>query len=193
MNKEELANLINTKVTSYREYRIKYAEMVINDKSLFLPLLELSFDETNEASIKVSWVLDFVSREKLEWFYPHLDFFTDNISKVKHHSIIRPMARICELFAKAYTSKKDTEINKYLTKSHINKIIETGFDWMISDQKVAVKAYTMEALFLFGKEIDWVHDELKLILVQEISGGSPAYKARAKKILKWIDKLDKRR
>ena len=64
MNKEQLANLINSKVTSYREYRIKYAELVIKDRSLFLPLLELSFDETNEASVKVSWVLDFVSREK---------------------------------------------------------------------------------------------------------------------------------
>lgn len=193
MNKEQLANLINTKVTSYREYRIKYAELVINDKTLFLPLLELTFDETDRASVKVSWVLDFVSREKLEWFYPHLDFFTDNISKVKHDSIVRPVARICELLAKAYNSKKDTEINKYLTKNHIDKIVETGFDWMISDQKVAVKAYTMEALFLFGKEIDWIHDELKQILVQEISGGSPAYKARAKKILKWIAKLDNRR
>ena len=92
-----------------------------------------------------------------------------------------------------YNSKKNTEIDKYFTKKHIDKIIETGFDWMISDQKVAVKAYTMEALFLFGKEIDWVHDELKLILVQEISSGSPAYKARAKKILKWIEKYEKRR
>lgn len=193
MNKESLGNLINTKVTSYREYRIKYAELVINDKTLFIPLLELTFDETNKASVKVSWVLDFVSREKLEWFYPHLDFFTDNISNVKHDSIVRPVARICELLAKAYNSKKDTEVNKYLTKSHIDKIVETGFDWMISDQKVAVKAYTMEALFLFGKEIDWVHEELKLILAQDISNGSPAYKARAKKILKWIEKIDKRK
>jgi len=188
MNKEQLANLINTKVTSYREYRIKYAEMVINDQSLFLPLLELTFDETNEASVKVSWVLDFVSREKLSWFYPHLDFFTENISKVKHDSIVRPVARICELLAKAYNSKKDLEIQNFLTKNHIDKIVETGFDWMISEQKVAVKAYTMETLFFFGKEIDWVHNELKLILVQEIPNGSPAYKARAKKILKWIEK-----
>jgi len=193
MNKEQLSNLINTKVTSYREYRIKYAELVINDKTLFLPLLELTFDETNEASVKVSWVLDFVSREKLEWFYPHLDYFTDNIPNVKHDSIVRPVARICELLAKAYNSKKDTEVKNYLTKNHIDKIVETGFDWMISNQKVAVRAYTMEALFLFGKEIDWVHEELKLILVQDISGGSPAYEARAKKILKWIDKLDKRK
>ena len=193
MNKEQLGNLINTKVTSYRDYRIKYAELVINDKSLFLPLLELAFDETNEASVKVSWVLDFVSREKLAWFYQHLDFFTDNISKVKHDSIVRPMARICELFAKAHNSKKNTEIDNYLTKNHIDNIVETGFDWMISNQKVAVRAYTMEALFLFGKEIDWVHTALKEILVQDISDGSPAYKARAKKILMWIEKVDKRK
>lgn len=193
MNKEELANLINTKVTSYRAYRIKYADMVINDKSLFIPLLELAFDETKEASIKVSWVLDFVSREKLDWFYPHLDFFTDNISTVKHDSVVRPMSRICELLAKAYTAKKKNEIHNYLTKIHIDKIIETGFDWMISDQKVAVKAYTMETLFLFGKKVDWVHEELKLILAQEIVSGSPGYKSRGKKILKWIDKSDQRK
>ncbi|MDC9721568.1 MAG: adenylosuccinate lyase [Urechidicola sp.] len=193
MNKEELANLINSKVTSYREYRIKYADMVINDKSLFIPLLELTFDETNEASVKVSWVLDFVSREKLEWFYPHLDFFTDNISKVKHDSIVRPVSRICELLAKRYTSKYEITIQNFLMPNHIDKIIETGFDWMISDQKVAVKAYTMETLFLFGKNVDWVHKELKLILAQETSGGSPAYKARGKKILKWIEKYEKRR
>lgn len=193
MNKEQLGNLINSKVTSYREYRIKYAELVLKDQSLFLPLLELSFDETDEASVKVSWVLDFVSREKLDWFYPYLDFFTDNIPNVKHESIVRPMARICELLAKAHNSKKNTKIDKYLTKNHIDKIVETGFDWMISIQKVAVRAYTMEALFLFGKEINWVHNALKEILIQDIPNGSPAYKARAKKILKWIEKFEKRK
>ncbi len=189
MNKEQFAQLINSEITSYKEYRIKYADLVIKDKSLFLPLLELSFKSVDAISIRSSWILDFVSREKLEWFYPYLDFFTDNISTVKHDSIIRPIARICELFAKAYTSKNNSKIKKHLTKLHIDKIVETGFDWMISEQKVAVKAYTMETLFLFGKEINWVHEELRLILQQEISNGSPAYKARGKKILGWIQKM----
>lgn len=193
MNQQEFVKLINTKVTSYREYRIKYAEIVLDNKELFLPLLQISFDETNEASMRVSWVLDFVMREKLELLYPHLDLFTEHISIVKQDSIVRPIARTCELLAKAYTSKKENEIKKYITKNHIEKIIETGFDWMISEQKVAVKAYTMETLFLFGKEIDWVHKELQLILQQEISNGSPGYKARGEKILKWIDKFDLRR
>ena len=191
MKEHEFVNLINTKVTSYREYRIKYADIVLADKKLFLPLLQISFDETNEASVRVSWVIDYVMREKINWLYPHLDYFTTNISKVKHDSIVRPMARTCELLAKAYTSKNDLAIKNYLTNIHIEKIIETGFDWMISKQKVAVKAYSMETLFLFGKEFAWVHPELKLILEQEISNGSPAYQARGKRILKWMGKFTK--
>ena len=189
MNQHDFINLINSKVTSYSEYRIKYANIVLADKNLFFPLLSVAFDETNEASIRVSWVLDYVMREKLSLLYPHLDYFTTNISNVKHDSIVRPMARTCELLAKAYTSKNDLAIKNYLTNIHIEKILETGFDWMITEQKVAVKAYSMETLFLFGKEFDWVHPELQLILEQEISNGSPAYQARGKKILKWIEKF----
>lgn len=44
----------------------------------------------------------------------------------------------------------------------------------------------METLYLFGKEFDWVHKELKLILLQNITQESAAYKARAKKILKSL-------
>lgn len=189
MNQHDFINLINSKVTSYSEYRIKYANIVLADKNLFFPLLEVIFDKSNEVSIRVSWVLDYVMREKLAWIYPHLDYFTTNISSVEHHSIVRPMARTCELLAKAYASKNDLAIKNYLTNIHIEKIIETGFDWMISEQKVAVKAYSMETLFLFGKEFDWVHPELQLIIEQEISNGSPAYQARGKKILKWIEKF----
>lgn len=186
MNKQDLANLINTKVTSYREYRLKYAQVVLQDKKLFKYLIEIAFDETNDAAVKVSWVLDFVMREKLEWIYPHLDYFTEHISTSKHDSIVRPMAKICENLSLKYTSKKTSDIKEHLTKKHIEKIIETGFDWMISEQKVAVKAYTMTTLYLFGKEFDWVHDELRLIIQQNIINGSAAYKARGKRILKQL-------
>ncbi len=66
-------------------------------------------------------------------------------------------------------------------------MIEAGFDWLISNQKVAVKAYTMEMLYLFGKNQDWVHNELKLIIQQNIPKESSAYLARGKKILSWIN------
>lgn len=186
MNKQELANLLNSKVTSYREYRMKYAQLVIKQKELFKHILEIAFDEEDKVAIRASWVLDYVVRENIAWIYPHLDYFTNRISTCKHHSIVRPMAKICEILALKYTSKNSSEIKKHLIKSHIEKIIETGFDWMITDQKVAVKAYTMQTLFEFGKENDWVHDELQLILEQTIVDGSAGYKSRGKKILKSI-------
>ena len=72
--------------------------------------------------------------------------------------------------------------------AHIEKIIDAGFDWLISDQKVAVKAYSMELLYLFGKNIEWVHEELRLILEQNIIYERCGYKARGKKILSFINK-----
>ena len=186
MIKQELAKLLETKVNSYREIRAKFAAHILANPNLFQPLLNISFDVDNKASIRAAWVLEFVLREKLDWILPYLDFFTEHISKVHFDSAVRPISKICEFLAKSYTAKKETAIQKNLTKKHIEKIVETGFDWLISNQKVAVKAYTMETLFLFGKEYDWVHSELKLVLQQEITNGSPAYKARAKKILKWL-------
>ncbi len=186
MKQQELEKFLNSTVNSYREIRLEFAQHILANPDLFEPLLNICFDTNNKASIRASWVLEFVLREKLDLIFIHLDFFTDTISKVHFDSAVRPIAKICELLAKNYDSKNNNHIKKQLTKNHIDKIIETGFDWLISDHKVAVKAYTMETLFLFGKENSWVHNELKLILQQEISNGSPAYKARGKKILKWL-------
>jgi hypothetical protein len=98
---------------------------------------------------------------------------------------VRPIAKICEFLAKEYVANNQSIASK-ISKKHINKIVETGFDWLISNQKVAVKAYTMEMLFLFGKNIDWVHNELELIIQQNITKEIPAYQVRVKKILIWI-------
>ena len=57
---------------------------------------------------------------------------------------------------------------------------------MITEQKVAVKAYSMHTLFLFGSEFDWVHPELRIILERDFSSQSAAFKARSRHILKKI-------
>ena len=78
-----------------------------------------------------------------------------------------------------------------LTENHINTIIETGFDWLITPQKIAVRAYTMNTLYLFGLEKDWVHPELKHLIETKIIHESKGCKARGKHILGLIAKLGK--
>lgn len=65
-------------------------------------------------------------------------------------------------------------------------IIEACFDWMISDEKVAIHAYSMQILFILGKENNWINTELKQILIDNMTFGSKGYIVRAKKILKAI-------
>lgn len=188
MNKEflilQLSNIENAK----RVNRLKVSNLVLENKELFYNLLELVFEVENKLSIKAAWILEFVCSNELNWLAPHLDYFTKNMNLVNFDSAIRPISKICNFLAISYNSKNDNLIKLTLTKNHTDLIVETGFDWMISNQKVAVKAYTMNALYLFGKNSDWVHEELKLIIQQNIMNESAAYKARGKITLRLINK-----
>ena len=55
-------------------------------------------------------------------------------------------------------------VEEKLTTNHIDTIVETGFDWLITPQKIAVRAYTMNTLYLFGLEKEWIHPELKHLI-----------------------------
>lgn len=188
MNKEFLIVQLNHIENAKRVNRLRVAHLVIQNKELFPYLLELVFEIENKTSIKAAWVLEFVCTERLNWLAPHLNYFIENIGKVKFDSAVRPVSKICEFLAKAYTSENNSLIKTKLKKNHIEKMIEVGFDWFIGNQKVAVKVYTMEMLFLLGKNIDWVRQELRLIIELNIAKESPAYKARGKKILSLINK-----
>lgn len=188
MSKTILISQLGSIVKATRENRLRVSNTVVNNKALFLPILELVFACDDKISIKAASVLEYVCMEKLNWMVPHLDYFCENIHRVQFDSAIRPVAKICELLAKAYSSKKGPDLSAEIKEYHIARIIEVGFDWLIGTQKVAAKAYTMEMLFLFGKKRDWIHEELKLIIEQNISKESAAYKARGKKILDWINK-----
>ena len=113
-----------------------------------------------------------------------MDKFTSNISKVHLDSAVRPVAKICEYLVIAYYSKEDNNIKNTLKPLYQERIIETCFDWMITNQKVAVKVYSMSSLYLLGKDYDWVYPELVTILERDFNSSSAGFKSRAKQILK---------
>jgi hypothetical protein len=137
-------------------------------------------------SPRAAWVLEFACSTNIKIIFPHLDVFTEHIHKVHLGSSVRPVAKICELLTIAYASKTNNYIKNILKETHKKRIIETCFDYMINDEKVAAKAYSMTTLYLFGKEYDWIHPELVLILERDFQNQSAAFKARARHILKKI-------
>ncbi|GAA4900755.1 hypothetical protein GCM10023311_28010 [Flaviramulus aquimarinus] len=178
-------------VNHSREKRLHYAHLMQNNPSLVPKLLEILFMVDDKISPRAAWVFEFMCNNDIDTIIPYLDIFTKNMQKIHLDSAVRPVAKICEFLAKAYTSKTDNNIKKALTEIHKERIIETCFDYMINDEKIAPKAYSMNTLFLFGKEYDWVHPELALILERDFQMQSSGFKARAKHILKKIKKNPK--
>ncbi|MDO6597011.1 adenylosuccinate lyase [Oceanihabitans sp. 2_MG-2023] len=173
-------------VNHSREKRLYYANLVIKNPSLIEKLLEILFMVDDKISPRAAWVFEFMCNEHLEEAIPYLDYFTKNMHKVHQDSAVRPVAKVCEYLVKAYYSKKENRIKTELLPRHREKIIEVCFDYMINDEKIAPKAYSMNSLYLLGKDYDWIHPELVLILERDFQMQSSGFKARAKHILKKL-------
>lgn len=192
MSIDFLTNELNNLGTAKKDNRQRVADLVLQDQNLFNDLVTLTFKVDDKISIKAAWVLEWIcTHHQLYWILPHLDTFSSKISTLKFDSAIRPCAKICEHLANAYFSKNTNEVQKKLKDNHIDALIETGFDWLITPQKIAVRAYTMNSLYLFGLQKDWVHPELKHLIETKIIHESKGTKARGKHILELIEKHQK--
>lgn len=178
-------------VNHSREKRLFYANLVIENPELIPKLLEILFRIDDKISQRAAWVLEFMCKENLDEMIPFLDSFTNNIHQVYLDGAVRPVAKICEYLVTAYYSKKDNNIKSCLLDTHRKKIIECCFDYLINDVKIAPKAYAMQTLFLLGRDYQWIHPELVIILERDFQMQSSGFKARAKHIIAKIKKETK--
>ena len=187
---QELNNIENAK----RENRQRVTNIVLDNKDLMQDLVDITFDVNNKISIKAAWILEWIcTHHTINLILPYLDKFTLNIKKLQFDSAIRHCAKICEQLAAAYHKRQNFEVLEKLNSQHIDAIIETGFDWLITPQKIAVRAYTMHTLYLFGLQKKWIHDELKHLIETKIIHESKGTKARCEHILALIEKHQKSR
>jgi len=183
MTFEQLYSELNY-VDHSREKRKYYATIVLNNPDLLPTLLKVVFDVNDKISARAAWLFEFVARENLHAILPYLDTYIEKMHTVHLDPAVRPMAKVAEYLIEAYYHKTPNETQQKLTVTHRKKITEACFDWMISDQKVATKAYSMRSLYLLGKEFDWIHAELLLILERDFNTHSAAFKARARDLIK---------
>jgi hypothetical protein len=187
MNKIDFIALINSMPNAKRIYRDSLAKFAIENDEAIEFLVDLTFENEKKTAIKSAWVLELVCLENIDLIAKYLVFFSENINKPSHESILRPLSKICFQITNAYYSKSDNKIKNIISDKIINNIIEANFDWLINNHNVANQVFAMDTLFLFGKEFHWIHDELKLVLEQNILEASSGYQVRAKRILKKLN------
>lgn len=186
-NSKILANKLDFP-RAHRSTRLEVAHWVLDRPETFPDLLGYCFNSKLSFSHKAAWILELVCIENLTLLLPYLDDFFNNIPSIKKDQAIRPFCKICMILATAFYKKKDPQVIQYLKESHKTAMTEYCFDCLITNQKVAAEAYSMNALYLLGTEIDWIHSELKIILEQNMSIKSAAYQARGKITLMEIKK-----
>ncbi|MBT8243949.1 adenylosuccinate lyase [Winogradskyella sp.] len=187
MTKDQLYHELNY-VNATHVCRAKYADLILNNTGLIHSLLEILFSGDKKISPRASWIFEFVIKEDYRLIFPYLDFFTENISTLDIDSATRPCAKIIEILIDLYYKKEDKDVLNHLTKTHRERIIEASFAWLLREEKVAIKAYSMNSLYLLGTEFDWIHPELKTILERDYTTQSAGFKARSRHILKRLER-----
>lgn len=185
MNKKRLLLELN-KDNPFRESKLHISDIVIQDLSYLKSLIDIVFEVEDKVSLKAAWVLEFVIKSDVKLMMPFLEVFIKNISSIKISGAIRSVTKISQLIIESHDK------HTFLTLNQIECLIEINFDWLISKHKVAIKAYAMRNLFLLGKQEDWIHNELKIIVQANIYKESAAYKARGRITIEQINKWHKK-
>ena len=168
--------------TGYKNSLLKTATFVMAQPELLDLFFDICFDIDNPDHYKACWAMELIAYEKLDWFQNYLSLICEKSKLLTHESAIRPLAKVVFMLIEADNNNQTIQ----LTNEQRQELIETNFDWLINDSKVAAKVYAMRSLFIFGKEYDWIHPELKTILVKDFSEHTAAYKAVSKQILKKL-------
>ncbi|MFP9115673.1 hypothetical protein ACLI1A_17165 [Flavobacterium sp. RHBU_3] len=168
--------------TAHRPSREGLANRVLADAQLLPELLSIAFDTKNKSHHKACWILELVLENNIALISPYLDEFCNTAKSYNHEGAIRSISKICLFLAQQNHTTPVT-----LNQQQKELITETCFDWLIApDGKVASKAYAMRALYLLGKDTDWVYTELQRILQDDFTKHTAAYKAAAKELLQKL-------
>lgn len=169
------------KTSAARKSREENKNYVLAHPETLGGLVWFAFNSADKDSHKACWILEFVAHQEPNWLRPHCAFICNNLRVLKEESAIRPIAKVCQLLASEhFNAKSPIE----LAEEQLHQLIEACFDWLITDVKVAPKAYSMRALFVLGQKFDWIYPELRTILEKDYQHHSAAYKSAAKEILK---------
>ncbi len=170
--------------------RLKYRDKLViatlnNPKWVEILLTNMEAIEGEHSTFSAR-ILELACKDKLGIVVPYIDKFCELLPRVKQGAIIRACAKICELLIPGYYTKYNIGYLSVLKENHLEKIVEAGFDWMITEQKTAVKVYTMQTLYLLGTKYKWIHSELVSIIEKDMPTATIGYVNRGRKIIKAI-------
>ena len=146
------------------------------DKERFAVLIELFFTGEYRITQRAAWPLSYCVRAHPELIGPYYKRLLDNLGRTDIHiAVIRNTVRLLQ----------DVDI----PKKHQGRVMSTCFDFLQSPETaIAVKAFSLTILSNLSKDYPDIRGELKLIIEEQWEHSTPAFRSRAKKALKEMDR-----
>ena len=146
-----------------------------DDKERFAELIRVFFKGEYRITQRAAWPLSYCVRHHPELIQPYFKPLLDNLSRKDIHvAVIRNTLRLLQ----------DTPIPK---KYH-GRLMSLCFDLIQShDSPIAVKAFSLTVLHHLSKEYPDIAAELRLIIEEQWEQATPAFRSRARNILKAMN------
>ncbi len=155
---------------------VKIANYIGDDKDRFKELMGLFLGKDYRITQRAAWPLGICAEEYPGLIKPYLNKLADNLKNEVPDAVKRNTVRIFQ----------DVEIPEKL----MGKIADICFAYLATpSEAIAVRAYAMTVLLTITKKQPELKNELKILLEDQLPYGSAGFLARAKKVLKALDKI----
>src|ERR1700722_9940298 len=158
------------------EHSKKQTDRIVNyigaDKDRFALLMKLFLQGEYRITQRAAWPLSYCVRYHPELIDPYFTQLLDNLARQDIHvAVIRNTGRRLQ--------------DVTIPKRYHGRVMSACFDFVQAPETpIAVKAFSLSILSNLSVNYPEIHGELKLIIDDQWEHATPAFRSRARKILK---------
>ena len=167
-------------MTMHAESRANFSRIISENQ--FLPGLIQIIQQSSAYRLKAIVALEFYARDHWEEVKNYSEEIIEISTKITSETEKRCISKLMEKISEFQYKDPDFK----LPQQSLEQMASVCFDWLLTDSKIATKAFSMQSLFYLGYKIDWIHPELKAYLQRNLSQQSAGFKSRGTKILKKL-------
>jgi hypothetical protein len=167
------------------EHSKRQTDRIVNyigdDQMRFAELINLFFKGEYRITQRAAWPLSYCVRRHPELIRPYFKLLLDNLARKDIHiAVIRNTVRLLQ----------DVSI----PKRYHGRVMSICFEFIQSPKTpIAVKAFSLTILSKLSKAYPEIHGEMRLIIEEQWEHATPAFRSRAKRVLKEIDVDNKKK
>lgn len=163
-----------------KEHSKKQTDRIVKyigaDKKRFARLIELFFRGEYRITQRAAWPLSYCVRAHPQLIDPYFKPLLENLARKDIHvAVIRNTVRLLQ--------------DVTIPEKHQGRVMSTCFDFLQSPETpIAVKAFSLTILSNLSKDYPDIRGELRLIIDEQWEHSTAAFRSRAKKALREMDK-----